>query len=243
MSGDIFFILLRYVNMLFYRAKMVYCVLKLLFADFLSINSEVGVVGMFLVGGSPPKPDPNLRGSITKVKEIEEHKKQVIDRSVDENEKSVVVIYQELVRQYALLMDAHDNLKDKANGLMISNATTINLVTIVTLQLLTSVSYKFSLFLVLIPYVFFISSLYLGVESYLVQDLKTIQAEKLRKDYYNEPKSVILEQLSSNIAMDIKNNRKKAATRSKKINRSIHLFKIGIITFITIFLIIITTNQ
>lgn len=166
--------------------------------------------------GSPPEPDPSLRGSVTKVKKVEKHEKRVIDRSLAENEESVDVIYQELIRQYALLMDAHDNLKDKANGLMISNATTINLVTIVTLQLLTSVKYKISLLLVLVPYIFFIFSLYLSVESYLVQDLKTIKAEKLRKDYYNEPKTTILEQLSSNIAMDIKNNRKRLQHDQKK---------------------------
>lgn len=192
---------------------------------------------------SPPEPDPNLRGSITKVKTVEEHEKQTINENLVENEKSVDIIYHELIRQYALLMDAHNNLKDKANGLMISNATTINLVTIVTLQLLTSVKYKISLLLILIPYFFFIFSLYLSVESYLVEDLKTIKAEELRKNYYDKPKTVILEQLSSNIAIDIKSNRKKAATRSKKINKSIHLFKIGIISFITIFLLIIITNH
>lgn len=190
----------------------------------------------------PPEPDPNLRGSVTKVKSVKKHENQVIDKSLVENEKSVDIIYHELIRQYALLMDAHDNLKDKANGLMISNATTINLVTIVTLQLLTSVKYKISLLLVLIPYFFFIFSLYLGVESYLVQDLKTIKAEELRKNYHDKPKTVILEQLSSNTATDIISNRKKAATRSKKINKSIHLFKSGIIAFITIFLLIIMSN-
>jgi hypothetical protein len=41
--------------------------------------------------------DPNLRGSITKVKHVERHEKQFIDRDMDENEKSVV-IYHELVR-------------------------------------------------------------------------------------------------------------------------------------------------
>lgn len=91
-----------------------------------------------MVVGSPPDPDPNLRGSITKVKRVEKHEKQIIDRDVDENEKSVVVIYDELVRQYAV---------------------------------------------------------------------------------------------------DIKNNRKKAAARLQKINRSIHLFKSGIMIFIIIFLL------
>ena len=41
---------------------------------------------------SPPEPDPNLRGSITKVKTVEEHEKQTINENLVENEKSVDII-------------------------------------------------------------------------------------------------------------------------------------------------------
>lgn len=161
----------------------------------------------------------------------------------DEIEKSAEVIYSELVRQYDLEMDVQDTLKDKANGLMVLNGTTISLITLVLIQLVNSVvKHRIVLLFIIIPYIFFIYSLYAGIKSYETRKLSTVSAKRLHELYYRKSKATILEQLSSNIAAFIDDNSLISLYQARNVDRSISSFKYGMVSFVIILIIIGATH-
>ncbi len=137
-------------------------------------------------------------------------------------------------------MDAHDTLKDKANGIILGNGTIITLVTLATIQLLNTgfVDKIHSLILlVFIPYAFLIFSMILAIKSYLSVGLTTVSATKLLNEYYRNRKVKILNQLSSNVAWYVDQNKEKSKERSKSVNRAMVSLFIGLLSFAVIFFI------
>jgi len=165
-----------------------------------------------------------------------------------EIEKSAEALFKEITRQYTLEMEAHDTLKDKANGIIIAGGTIITLVTLATIQLLNLGVINLNLGLitkinpiilfVVIPYFFLVLSELLAIKSYIIIDLKTINTQELLKKYYRYPKVVIIEQLSSNIAKYTVKNKEKSEDRAKFVNWAMVSLITGIITFGVLLLIV-----
>jgi len=157
-----------------------------------------------------------------------------------EIEKSAETIFKEIIRQYNLEMDAHDTLKDKANGIMVGNGTIITLVTLATIQLLNTgfVDKIHSLILlVFIPYTFLIFSMIFAIKSYLIVGLTTINATELLNKYYRNRKVKILDQLSSNVALYVDQNKEKSKERRKFVNLAMVFLLVGLFSFAVILFI------
>lgn len=197
---------------------------------------------------TPPPVNPKLTTFVRKdarkkmfkqwVLKMSDHEDGYVETDAD-IEKSAEVIYNELVRQYDLEIDAQDTLKDKANGIMVLNGTIITLITLVMIQLVTLiVKDKIVLVLTIFPYAFFIYSLYIGIKSFETREMSTVSAKNLHEDYYRKSKTLILEQLSSNLAKFIDDNKRISIDRADKVDSSIHFFKYGMISFVIIMAII-----
>ena len=139
------------------------------------------------------------------------------------------LFYSESLRQYNLEMDSYRILKDKSNSLLASVGTIITLLTIAVIQITTtnsSPAFLILIFLLIIPYIYFISSLLRSIESYSVSELNTINPEALIENYYEKDESEILLQLISNISNDLVENKKITKNRTELINHSLKLLKI-----------------
>ncbi len=159
------------------------------------------------------------------------------NENIESDEKSAEILYNEIVRQYNLEMDAHDTLKDKANSIIAINGTIITLVTLAAIQILgLNVVYwiKYSIVLFSIPYLFFICSFLSAIDSYLLVDLETIHANKLLKNYYRASKLKILDQLSSNLAESTDKNKLNSQKRRNYMNKSMVSLKRGIISLVLV---------
>lgn len=158
----------------------------------------------------------------------------------NDKDDSSEIIFNEMIRLYNLESQSHDALNNKAYGLIVSNGTIITLITLVTVQIIDRVMIQnCGIFLVLIPYLFLIYSMLISIKSYKVDNLSTLDAEKLLYSYYGKPASDLIDQLSSNIADDIKSNQRKSEKKSDRINCSMNLLMIGTITFVIVFFILI----
>lgn len=163
---------------------------------------------------------------------------------ITEIEKSAEIIFEEIVRQYNLQMDAHDTLKDKANSIIVASGTIITLVTLATIQILNmgiSNEIKILIGVIIIPYFFLILSEIHAIKSYLLIDLTTIDAEAFFEKYYRNTKINVLEQLSSNVASAVTANKKKSDERRNHVNYAMKSLERGIISFAVLLLIIFFT--
>jgi len=163
--------------------------------------------------------------------------KEQENENIEFDEKSAETIYNEIVRQYNLEMDAHDTLKDKANSIIAINGTIITLVTLAAIQILgLDVLYwiKYSIILFSIPYFFFIRSFLSAIDSYLLVDLETINASGLLENYYRRPKLEILDQLSSNLAENTDKNKLNSRERKKYMDKSMLSLRIGVISLVLV---------
>jgi nucleosome binding factor SPN SPT16 subunit len=128
-------------------------------------------------------------------------------------------------------MDSYTALKDKTYGIIIFNGTIITLVTLALVQLIgVQITYKigFKLDMLLIPYVFLISSLLLAIYAYRVASLSSVNSQNLLNEFYCEPKNEILAQLSSRIAKDTEDNKEISKKRTCLITVALIMLGIGV---------------
>lgn len=176
-----------------------------------------------------------------------EEKQNSVNSGIDESkqcedEKSIKVMYNELVRLYNLEMDSHDTLKDKTNSIIVFNGAIITLVTLSFVQLIVNkINTNFNLYLLVIPYICLFISLFFAIWAYKVKELAVVDAKNLFVEFYCTTDIKLLDQLCANIADDVNDNKEISEERSKLVNYALFTLSIGLLFFVVMFLVFILT--
>lgn len=145
--------------------------------------------------------------------------------------ETINIIYNEISRQYDLVLAALDGLSNKAIGIIAFNGTLLSLSSLSVVQLVKNSLLIQELFIVgiVISYALILISTLFSIIAYTVINVNSIHPKKLHSNYYLSEKLKVVDQLCSNIADDTEKNREKLNQKGKYINLSLIFAFLGML--------------